>query len=91
MEEQKLEQLNGILSKWKFKEAKTFAKVAPHEYIVLIPSRDRVLWNLMENCIAEFGVDEPFRIFQTVKTYRYLYLNGYKYWKIEQIINRVKV
>ena len=68
--------------------AKTYEGFAPHEYF---KSWDNPpLFRKLLDMIEHEGRDEPFRIFKTVKTYRYYYLGEYKYWRMEGILNRTK-
>ena len=69
--------------KWKF--AKTYAKTAPHEYIV-----DE--WNIelfKEIChlIDTEGYEEKFYD----KTFRYYNIGEFKYWHYETILNRCPI
>jgi len=63
-------------NKWTF--AKTYAKTAPHEYLIydnLDEERQKEYdWFIKQ--IEEKGVDEKF--YQS--TFRYLYFDGMKYW-----------
>ncbi len=79
---------------WTF--AKSYAKTAPHEWVAIGRTISEQFARRAAQAIVDHGVDEEFRIFRTVKTYRYLYLGGFKYWIMSepheiQIINRVAV
>jgi len=60
--------------------------IRPHEYTM----RD---WNPrigedfdnLVRLIDEIGVDKEFRIFGTVKTFRYLEIKGYEYWVMREM------
>lgn len=72
-----------------WKEAKTFSKVAPHEYILYKNYPKEFLEYQQE--IAKHGAYQEFTIFGHTKTYKYLYLGDYKYWIVDVVLNRVKV
>jgi hypothetical protein len=63
-------------NQWIF--AKTYAKTAPHEYVVYdkLTADMRKEYDWFVEQIEDHGVDEKF--YQT--TFRYLYLDGMKYW-----------
>ena len=77
--------LNHI--EWTF--AKTYAKFAPHEYFV--DKQYPRSFRLFKMMIREYGVNKKFTLFGHTKTYRYLFFEGYKYWNIENILNREKL
>ncbi|MEY4731131.1 MAG: hypothetical protein RL681_77 [Candidatus Parcubacteria bacterium] len=58
--------------------AKTYAKTAPHEYVVYdrLDTEGRKEYDWFMGQIEENGVDEKF--YNT--TFRYLYFGGMKYW-----------
>lgn len=58
--------------------AKTYAKTAPHEYVVYdnLNSEQQIEYDWFVRQIEVNGVDEKF--YNT--TFRYLYINGMKYW-----------
>lgn len=65
---------------WRF--AKTYAETAPHEYCVkdkLTPELQKE-FEWFDTQIKQYGVDEKF--FRM--TYKYLHLNGKKYWTMEK-------
>lgn len=70
--------------KWIF--AKTYAKTAPHEYIVRKSSPK--FFDKMKKLIDQEGYDAPWR---DGTIYRYLKIGDYKYWYIEDILNRDKI
>jgi hypothetical protein len=72
---------------WTF--AKTYAKIAPHEYIVKEQEPD--LFAEYEAKIAKSGKEEPFTLHGKTNIYRYYYEGDYKYWIIENILNRAEV
>ncbi len=63
-------------NQWIF--AKTYAKTAPHQYLVYdkLDEERQKEYNWFIKQIEEKGVDEKF--YQT--TFRYLYFDGRKYW-----------
>jgi len=63
-------------NKWIF--AKTYAKTAPHEYLIYdkLDEETQKEYNWFIKQIEEKGVDEKF--YQI--TFRYLYFDGMKYW-----------
>ena len=63
-------------NKWIF--AKTYAKTAPHEYLIYdkLDEEKQKEYNWFIKQIEEKGIDEKF--YQT--TFRYLYFDGMKYW-----------
>ena len=83
------EQLEEMCNQQKWKWAKTYADFAPHEYFVKF--QNYKLFKALQRIIANEGVDEEFRIFTTVKTYRYYYIGDYKYWDCVTVMNRTRV
>lgn len=71
--------------KWQF--AKTMPEI-PHEYIVTdnYPEKSDEIESFIKQ-IDEKGYTKSFYN----KKYKYLKINGYKYWVIENIINREKL
>jgi len=80
--------LTGIIKKQVWTEAKTFRKTAPHEYF--LDFQNRKGFKTFVKAIAEFGREELFKLSGHPKIYRYLYLGGYRYWRDENVLNRVK-
>ena len=72
-----------------WKEAVTYRKIAPHEYIV--KEDQPAVFKKYTEKINKYGKEENFTLFGKTKTYRYYYSNGYKYWRIENILNRKKL
>ena len=68
---------------WKF--AKTYAKTAPHEY--MLKEWNPELFKAICNLIDAAGYEEHF---YSVK-FRYYNLGEFKYWRCEDILNRCKV
>jgi hypothetical protein len=69
---------------WTF--AKTYANTAPHEYI--LEEQYPEFYKMMVRKIDEEGVDEPFTIHGTTRTYRYYKDDTHRYWYIEEVLNR---
>ena len=69
--------------------AKTYAKIAPHEYVV--KKNETLLFAEYEEKINKAGVVEPFTLHGKTNIYKYYYEGSYKYWIIENILNRAKI
>lgn len=71
---------------WTF--AKTMPEI-PHEYIVRdsLPADDKETFDAFRRYIHEKGYSDSFGI----RTYTYLNLGEYKYWVIENVLNREKI
>ena len=71
------------MTEWIF--SKTYAKKAPHEYVIQPEG-----WKWFATLISEHGIRERF----WSKSYVYLYLDGWKYWMMDssagKIINRAE-
>lgn len=87
--------IKDFIKRNKWKEAKSYKKTAPHEYLVLddLSKKDKIDFIDFIIYIRKNGIKERFwRTF-----FIYYYLDGYKYWTmgnpIEEttILNRVKV
>ncbi len=80
-------QTTALISSLDWTFAKTMPEI-PHEYIVTdhYPKQSKEINKLIEE-IAKNGYAKPFY----GKEYKYLEINGYKYWVIENIINRAKI
>ena len=70
----------------RFRFAKTMAST-PHSYVVRSPQNEAEYLRLFYR-IAQEGVWEQWK---DGRRYQYLYLGGFKYWRIGQIINRAEV
>ena len=70
--------------RWIF--AKTYAKTAPHEYIV--EKSNPKLFDKICGLIDAEGYSE---IWKDGKEYKYLKIGGYKYWHFDNILNREKL
>lgn len=71
---------------WKF--AKTYAKTAPHEYTVRSWKPDeQENFEMFSQAITKYGTDQWWR----GGKWRYLIVNNFKYWTMDDVINRVEV
>lgn len=73
--------------RWQF--AKTYARTAPHEYIIRAWNPE--LFDELARMITEQGVNKPFTLFGKTNTYKYLYYGAFKFWRIQVVLNREKV
>ncbi len=74
-----------FIEKQKWTSAKTYAKTAPHEYIV----RDKIVGNDEEFVNAVMTIREKgFRAKFWSKEYIYLHYNGFFYWTMGEPIER---
>ena len=73
-------------NEWIF--AKTMPEI-PHHYIVRdnLSGKDQKLFDEFKLFIKENGYTEKFY----TKEYQYINIDGYKYWIIENILNREKI
>ena len=70
-------------------EAKTYAKTAPHEYIMRKDEPE--LFEYIGRMIKKHGIYENFTLHGKVNRYKYYYRGNYKYWIIWNVLNRVKI
>lgn len=84
MNSAEIRKLIGSLN-WTF--AKSMPEI-PHEYIVIENYPEKS--NQIEEFIAEIEKNGYEKSFYS-KTYKYLEIDGYKYWVIGNIINRAKI
>ncbi|OYT62418.1 hypothetical protein B6U67_04490 [Methanosarcinales archaeon ex4484_138] len=85
-----LAHLEKQISEQRWQNAKTYEKIAPHEYF--IDKWNPELFAALKDAIHQYGVKEKFQLTKTsrVYTYKYLYLGGYRYWNIGSVLNRAK-
>ena len=83
--EERLKTLLPRIEDAKWTWAKTYAKWAPHEYIV--QQQNYELHKALAEVIRVYGHRELFK----GKPYRVLFIGDYKYWHMENILNRTKV
>ena len=84
MSQESLVRARAFIAKHPWKFAKTYAKTAPHEYLVLdrIPKEDHAEFMWFVGQIWQFGRKERFwRTFVT-----YLRIDGKKYWTMDKTI-----
>jgi S-adenosylmethionine decarboxylase len=67
------------IKKFKFIKSKIYPKSLEHEYVVLDKDID-----FFREFINEFGID--LRFFRT--HYKYVFIDNYKYWIIDEVLNR---
>lgn len=77
-----MKELENRLQKQPFTFAKTYAKTAPHEYIV--KGQNPELFDDVKAAIKEHGYNAKFGKW----TYRYLNIGEYKYWAFQTVLNR---
>jgi len=75
-----------LIVKWTF--AKTYTD-APHEYFIRQDYPEA--FTELAALIKSDAVKEQFTLRGKTRWYRYLYLDGYKYWTIQNVMNRCKV
>lgn len=71
----------------KWTNAKTYAD-APHEYFIRQDNPE--MFTKLAELIKKNGVKEKFTLRGKTRWYLYLYLGGYKYWTIMDVMNRCK-
>tara|TARA_Y100001963_G_scaffold159929_1_gene266248 strand:+ start:910 stop:1269 length:360 start_codon:yes stop_codon:yes gene_type:complete len=65
-------------------------KPIPHEYIIL-DNNTAFLFVAIGLLIEAEGYEESFRIFKTVKKYKYFNYGEYRYWLIYDVLNRARI
>jgi hypothetical protein len=88
MEKIDLIKLLRAISKQKWTFAKTYSKIAPHEYI--IAKQNWYIYNAIKWLIQYYGFWQKITIGTTVREYRYFVLGKYRYWVMGYILNRTK-
>lgn len=83
------EALDKVLCHKCWTNAKTYEKIAPHEYI--LQPREPEIYTIMKELIQKHGVKEPFTIGKTTTYWTYLYIGEHKYWIDGIVLNRVKI
>lgn len=93
LDETRTAELRALVDSLTWTFAKTYAKIAPHEYTVRAADDDARYFELFE-AIQRYGQREQFGKYW----YRYLYLgDGWKYWAMttasymSRVLNRAKV
>lgn len=69
-----------ISAEWR--KTTTYPPHLEHEYV--LQEKYPELFQMLSNAIDEYGYDESFYS----KTYRYLTLDGYRYWHFDTLVNR---
>lgn len=82
------DELLKLVKKQKWTKAKTYEKIAPHEYFIINDNRD--LFIKLCECIKKYGKYEIFKLFNSETKNRYLCLGGHRYWHYRVVMNRTK-
>lgn len=72
-----------------WQNAKTYEKIAPHEYF--IKEWNEELFARLSDAISKEGKEEFFKLGDTKYKYRYFYFGQYRYWAIEDVLNRALI
>lgn len=72
-----------------WQNAKTYEKIAPHEYF--LQEWNEELFAKLGEAISKDGKEEFFKLGNTKYKYRYFYFGQYRYWAIENVLNRAKI
>lgn len=86
MDNDKIKEIKKEIAEQEWIFAKTYAKTAPHEYIVR--KSNPKFFDKMKKLINKEGYGAPWR---DGTIYKYLKIGKYKYWCIEDILNRDKI
>jgi hypothetical protein len=86
MDKETIQELEKEIAEQKWIFAKTYAKTAPHEYIVKKSSPE--FFDKMCRLIDSEGYNARWR---DGKEYKYLKIGTYKYWHFDIILNREKI
>ena len=81
--------LDALISAGKWRDAKSYANIAPHQYFLRKDSPE--LYSVLTDLIRSDGRDEEFSLFGHKRTYRYFYHGEYKYWAYEILLNRARI
>ena len=76
--------VSECLEKFEFRKSNN---PAPHEYLIL-DNDTAFLFVAMQLLIDKDGYDQSFRIYSTVKYYRYYRIGRYRYWMMYDVLNR---
>lgn len=74
--------LVNLCSSAEWRKTTTYPLHLEHEYV--LREKYPELYQLLSDAINRYGYDESFYS----KTYRYLILDGYRYWHFDTLINR---
>ena len=82
-----MDTLKQAIAKQKWTFAKTFAKTAPHEYI--IKHQNPELFKAIVDLIDTKGYTKDFTLSGHTETNKYFEISGYRYWHYGVVLNRV--
>ncbi len=82
-------ELKKEIKKQRWQEAKTYAKTAPHKYF--IKQWNKKLFLALSRAIANFGRKEFFKLETNKYKNKYFYLDEYRYWAIDNVLNRTLI
>jgi hypothetical protein len=83
------EHIRKLIDQARWTNAKTYEAFAPHEYIINIKYPE--LHEELRRIVETEGKEEEFRIFKTVKKYRYWRDRDHKYWVMGEVANRARI
>ena len=83
------DQLSLKIKTAEWTRAKTYEHKCPHSYV--LQRNFPELFDLVQERITRFGVEEEFRMFQSGTLNRYFYWEGFKYWIMGDVLNREDV
>ena len=83
------DELESRIRKQSWREAITYRGIAPHEYF--INNQNQKLFDLLSDAIEKYGEYSLFRLHARETKYKCLNLGTYRYWQIEDVLNRCKL
>lgn len=83
------QELIKLIKKQEWTNAKTYEKIAPHEYFTFW--QNKRFFNKMCKYIQKYGVYKIFQIGNSKQKNKYLYLGPHRYWRTWMILNRTKI
>ena len=81
----------ALIEDLRWVSAKTYAKFAPHQYVVRHKTISSEVLLVLHAAIVEHGVDETFAIYGHEKTYKYLHMGEFKYWYMCEDVTQVRI
>ncbi len=87
--EKEFADLKKEIKKQYWQAAKTYVKIAPHEYF--IKQWNEKLYALLSKAIAGDGREEFFKLGHTKYKNRYFYFGGHRYWVMDNVLNRTLI
>ncbi len=69
--------------------AKTYERIAPHEYF--IKQWNKKLYAALSKAIAKEGNEEFFKLGTTKYKNKYFYLDRHRYWVMDDVLNRTLI